>query len=118
MLCRKIGAVAFLCMTGCATATQYTQWPYHGPMMMVRNRTVSPLVSLARDGTGRELIAARINPNGKQCFRWPFINSIGYLVATQSARDTVITRAFHPWAADGWEWWGQPDPVSNPNVCR
>jgi len=73
-------------------------------MMMVRNPTRETVVVLARDGTGRELITARLQPNGKQCFRWPFIHAIGYLRAAESARDTLTSEPFQPWSADGWEW--------------
>src|SRR5207302_9757878 len=76
------------------------------------------LVVLARDGTGRELVAARVEPNSKQCFRWPFIHAIGYLVAAESPHDTLTTEPFQPWSADGWEWSGQLEPKSNPNACR
>ena len=37
MLSRTIIALAFLLGAGCAGASQYTQWPYQGPMMMVKN---------------------------------------------------------------------------------
>jgi hypothetical protein len=108
--------LAIAAAAACATGTQYTQWPYRGPMMMVRNPTSDALVVMARDGMGRELIAARVRPNSKSCFRWPFIHAIGYLVAAGS--DTLRTEPFKPWSADGWEWSGQPEPKSNPRVCR
>ena len=107
-------AAAAACARG--SATRYTQWPYEGPMMMVRNPTPNPVVVLARDGMGRELITARLRPNSNQCFRWPFIHAIGYLVA--AGRDTLTTEPFQPWSADGWEWSGQLEPRSNPKVCR
>ena len=107
-------AAAAACARG--SATRYTQWPYEGPMMMVRNPTPNPVVVLARDGMGRELITARLRPHSDQCFRWPFIHAIGYLVA--AGRDTLTTEPFQPWSADGWEWSGQLEPRSNPKVCR
>jgi hypothetical protein len=113
-----IGVLALVAAAACASARQYTQWPYQGPMMMVRNPTRNPLLVLARDGMGRELVTARIGPNSRQCFRWPFIHAIGYLVAEGS--DTLTTGAFQPWSADGWEWSGQRGgaPRSNPRACR
>ena len=54
-------AAAAACARG--NTTRYTQWPYEGPMMMVRNPTPNPVVVLARDGMGRELITARLQPN-------------------------------------------------------
>ena len=113
-----LAALAVAVLIGCASATRYTQWPYQGPMMMVRNPTPNTLVVLARDGTGRELVAARVKPNSKQCFRWPFIHAIGYLVAAESPHDTLRTEPFQPWSADGWEWSGQLEPKSNPKACR
>ena len=113
--------LALAAAAACATATQNTQWPYRGPMMMVRNPTPNTMVVLARDGTGRELITAHIKPNSRQCFRWPFIHAIGYLVVTADAHaGTVTTEPFKPWSADGWEWagGGEREPVSNPKVCR
>jgi len=107
-------AAAVACARG--STTRYTQWPYEGPMMMVRNPTPNPVVVLARDGMGRELVTARLQPNSNQCFRWPFIHAIGYLVA--AGRDTLTTEPFQPWSADGWEWSGQLEPRSNPKVCR
>ena len=109
-------ALALAGIAACATRTQYTEWPYQGPMMKVRNATTAPLVVLARDGTGRELITARLKPNGQQCFRWPFIDETGYLVG--AGADTTTTEPFKPWSADGWEWSGQHAPVSSPRACR
>ena len=104
MFPRVVIALAFLVVVGCVSAQRYTQWPYRGPMMLVRNPTPHTLVVLARDGTGRELITARVRPNTSQCFRWPFIDATGYLRAAESASDTVTTGQFQPWSADGWEW--------------
>jgi hypothetical protein len=104
MFPRVIIALAFLIAAGCARATLYTQWPYRGPMMLVRNPTPHALVVLARDGTGRELVTARVQPKGKQCFRWPFIDATGYLRAAESSSDTLTTEEFQPWSAEGWEW--------------
>jgi hypothetical protein len=118
MQLRFLAALGAAGLLGCAGTIRNTQWPYRGPMMMVRNPTPHTVVVLARDGTGRELITARVRPNGKQCFRWPFIHAIGYLVAAESPRDTLTTEPFQPWSADGWEWSGQPEPTSNPNACR
>jgi hypothetical protein len=86
-------------------------------MMMVRNSTQARMVVVARDGQGRELVTAHVKPDSKQCFRWPFIHDIGYLVA-QAPADTLTTEPFRPWTADGWEWSGELEPVSNPRVCR
>lgn len=110
-------AAAAACASGVG-GTRYTQWPYEGPMMLVRNPTTNTLVILARDGAGRELVTARINPNRAQCFRWPFIHPIGYLVAAASTTDTLTSDPFRPWSADGWEWSGQVEPRSNPRACR
>lgn len=104
MFSRIIIALAFLMAVGCAGATRYTQWPYRGPMMLVRNPTPYAFVVLAGDGTGRELIAAHVQPKSKQCFRWPFIDATGYLRAAESGTDTLTTEKFQPWSADGWEW--------------
>ena len=104
MQSRILAALLLAAVFGCASATRYTQWPYRGPMMMVRNRTQNTLVVLARDGTGREVITARVRPQSNQCFRWPFIHAIGYLVAAESPHDTLTTQPFQPWSADGWEW--------------
>lgn len=117
MLSRTIIALAFLLGAGCASASQYTQWPYQGPMMMVKNPTSQTLVVLARDGTGRQLITARVRPKSMQCFRWPFIDVTGYLRAAETAADTVTTGPFQPWSAAGWEWSAREQPKSNPNAC-
>jgi len=111
-----IPVLAIAALAACASANKYARWPYRGPMLMVTNPTQSRLVVSARDGQGRELVTATIKPNGKQCFRWPFIHAIGYLIAAGS--DTLMTEPFEPWSADGWEWSGQFEPVSNPKVCR
>ena len=113
-----IAVLALATLAACATANtrRYARWPYRGPMLMVTNPTQQRLVVMARDGQGREIVTATIKPNSKQCFRWPFIHAIGYLVAAGS--DTLTTDPFEPWSADGWEWSGQFEPVSNPNVCR
>jgi len=104
-------------LTACITSNyNYARWPYRGPMLMVTNPTQGQLVVRARDGMGRELITATVKPNGRQCFRWPFIHEIGYLIAAGS--DTLTTRSFEPWTADGWEWSGQFEPVANPKICR
>lgn len=108
--------LAFAAVAACAGTNRTTEWPYQGPMMMVRNPTPNPVIVLARDGMGRELVAARLNPNSNQCFRWPFIHAIGYLIA--AGRDTLTTEPFQPWSADGWEWSGQLEPRSNPKACR
>ena len=99
-----------------ACATNYARWPYRGPMFQVTNPTTNDMVVMARDGMGRELVTARIKPNSKHCFRWPFIHAVGYLIA--AGRDTLRTEPFEPWSADGWEWSGQFEPVVNRNVCR
>jgi hypothetical protein len=112
-----LAVVALLSVAACANIRQYAKWPYRGPMMMVRNSTSKALVVMARDGAGRELVTARIKPNAKQCFRWPFIHDIGYLEA-RAPGDTLTTEPFKPWSADGWEWSGELEPVSNPKVCR
>ncbi|HEV8264368.1 MAG TPA: hypothetical protein VGQ06_05410 [Gemmatimonadales bacterium] len=104
-----------LTLTACASL-QYSHWPYRGPMLMVSNPTTAPLVVLARDGVGRELVTAKIKPHGRQCFRWPFIHAIGYLVAAGS--DTLTSQPFEVWSAHGWEWSGQFEPVANPRACR
>jgi len=107
---------ALTASVACARANHLTQWPYKAPMLLVKNRTDKPLVISARDGIGRELITATVKPQGTQCFRWPFIDAIGYLVA--SGGDTLTTAPFQPWSADGWEWSGQSIPVSNAKACR
>lgn len=110
--------LTFASLAACAgvNTRSYARWPYRGPMLMVTNPTQNRLVVRARDGMGREIVTATIKPNGKECFRWPFIHAIGYLIAAGS--DTLTTEPFEPWSADGWEWTGQFEPVSNPNVCR
>jgi hypothetical protein len=122
MSSRILATLAFAALSAaCAGVRSYTEWPYVPPLMMVRNPTAHPLLILARDGAGRELVAARLRPKSRQCFRWPFIHAIGYLVSTDadgSPADSVTTGAFRPWTADGWEWAGQVEPVSNANACR
>ena len=108
--------LAIAALAACASANQYARWPYRGPMLQVTNPTQGRLVVMARDGAGRELVTATIKPNSSMCFRWPFIHAIGYLIAAGS--DTLMTEPFEPWSADGWEWSGQFEPVSNPKVCR
>jgi hypothetical protein len=103
-------------ITACASANHYARWPYRGPMLLVTNPSNTPLVVSARDGMGRELVTATVRPNSQQCFRWPFIHAIGYLIAIGS--DTLTTHPFEPWTSDAWEWSGQIEPVSNPKVCR
>jgi hypothetical protein len=111
-----LAVLTIAAVAACASANKYARWPYRGPMLLVTNPTNSQLVVSARDGMGRELVTATIKPKGRQCFRWPFIHAIGYLIAAGS--DTLTTEPFEPWSADGWEWSGQFEPVSNPKVCR
>ena len=113
---RVLVSLLALSLTACMMTTRYARWPYRGPMFMVQNPTQRPLVVSARDGAGRELVTATIKPNGKSCFRWPFVHTVGYLIASGS--DTLMTQAFEPWTADGWEWSGKFEPVANPKVCR
>jgi hypothetical protein len=101
---------------GACGTFRYARWPYRGPMLLVTNPTQAQFVVFARDGDGRQWATVTVKPNGRACFRWPFIHTIGYLVAAGS--DTLTTDAFEPWSADGWEWSGQVGPVANPKVCR
>jgi hypothetical protein len=112
---RVLVSLLAVTLTACMT-TSYAHWPYRGPMLMVQNPTENRVIVRARDGVGREWITASIKPHGKSCFRWPFIHTVGYLIAAGS--DTLTSQAFEPWSADGWEWSGQFVPVKNPNVCK
>jgi hypothetical protein len=117
MSLRRLWPVLIIALAAsCATTGYYARWPYRGPMFLITNRSSGDLTVSARDGLGRELIAATIKPNSQQCFRWPFLHAIGYLIAAGS--DTLTTHPFEPWSSDGWEWSGQIEPVSNPRVCR
>lgn len=110
-----LASVLVLTLTACMTAN-YAHWPYRGPMLMVENPTGNRMIVRARDGAGREWVTASIKAHGKSCFRWPFIHTVGYLIA--AGADTLVSQAFEPWTADGWQWSGAPAPVANPNVCR
>jgi hypothetical protein len=114
---KRLTAVLVLVSALAACTPKYAKWPYRGPMLQVRNPTQNNLVVLVRDGAGRQLVTAKLKPNEKHCFRWPFIHEVGYLMVSQG-RDTVSTQSFEPWSADGWEWSGQYEPVANKNVCR
>jgi len=101
---------------GCASFTQYAKWPARGPMLEVRNPTAVSRIVIARDGVGRTLVKATMKPNGRACFRWPFVDSRGELLAAGS--DTLSTGPFEPWAADGWAWAMDGEPVADPGACR
>jgi hypothetical protein len=105
-----------LLVTGCAANNRYARWPYRGSMLVVQNPTTEHQIVVARDGEGREWVVARIKPRGRACFRWPFVNSTGFL--RTDGEDRVITERFEPWTADGWEWQLSGQPVPNPQVCR
>ena len=102
--------------TGCASTGHYAKWPLRGAMLSVQNPTSQEQVVIARDGRGREWVVARIKPQSRACFRWPFIDGTG-LLRTDGA-DAVSTEPFEPWSADGWEWEMFGQPVANPRVCR
>src|SRR6202165_3130371 len=105
---RLIPLLALAVLAACASANRYARWPYRGPMLMVTTPTHSRLTVMARDGMGRELVTATIKPNGKQCFRWPFIHAIGYLIAAGGG--PLPTEAFGAWGADGWGGAGRVKP--------
>lgn len=107
-----------LIVAGCALpfSGEYRHWPYRGAMLAVHNPTSRAQVVIARDGRGREWVVARIKPQGRACFRWPFVDFIGVL-RTDGA-DSLSTAPFDPWSADGWEWELLGQPVANPDVCR
>jgi hypothetical protein len=112
---KVFASLLVLALSACVYGN-YARWPYRGPMLMVQNPTAKRVIVRARDGVGREWITASIKPHGQSCFRWPFIHTVGYLIAAGS--DTLMSQAFEPWSADGWEWSGQFAPVANPKVCR
>jgi hypothetical protein len=114
---KRLMAVLAVATALAACSTKYAKWPYRGPMLLVSNPTQNSLVVLARDGVGRQLVTAKLEPNQKHCFRWPFIHEIGQLMITHG-QDTVKTQPFEPWSADGWEWSGEFEPVVNKDVCR
>jgi hypothetical protein len=103
-------------VAGCATMTRYAHWPYQGPMLKVTNSTPRHRLISVRDGAGRELVKARLAPGRSLCFRWPFIDGVGHMIAAGS--DTLSTGRFEPWTADGWVWDVAREPVADPSVCR
>lgn len=105
-----------LLVVGCAPMKRYAHWPYQGSMLAVKNPTTDHQVVIARDGQGREWVVARIRPQGRACFRWPFIDNTGFL--RTDGDDRVVTQRFEPWTADGWEWPLSGQPVASPQACR
>lgn len=71
-----------LLVSGCATANRVDVWPLRGSLLEVRNPTDAHQVIIARDGQGREWQVARIKPQGRACFRWPFIDGTGSCAPT------------------------------------
>lgn len=114
--------LALVLLSACATTTQYARWPYRGPMLEITNLTTERVVVFSRDGQGREIRSATVNPGARSCFRWPFIHSEGTLIATSQGvqrEHPVRSDTFAPWSADGWSW-AIPAvlPVANPQACR
>ena len=101
---------------GCGSLNHYAKWPSRGPMLEVRNPTALRRVVIARDGAGRMLVKASIQPNDRACFRWPFIDGRGELLA--AGADTVSSGPFEPWSADGWAWAMDGPPLAAPDACR
>lgn len=105
-------------VTACAATTHYAKWPLRGPMLRVTNATAHTRTISARDGVGRELVTARLKPGTSLCFRWPFVDYSGTLLASVNGAQTLSTGQFKPWDADGWEWQVGSDAIANPDVCR
>ena len=105
-----------LIVAGCASANRVDVWPQRGSFLEVENPTDSNQVIVARDGLGREWPVARLKPQGRACFRWPFIDQTGFL-RTDGA-DRVVTKRFEPWTASGWTWGLSGEPVADPRACR
>ena len=111
---RAAFALLVLTLFGCASANTYARWPYRGPMIEVTNPSHTNVVVTSVDAEGRALVTARIKPQGRACFRWPFIHRVGYLFA-----ESTSTQPFEPWEADGWSWVAGSDaPTPNPRACR
>jgi hypothetical protein len=105
-----------LIVSACAFDSHYAKWPLRGAMLSVQNPTAQEQVVIARDGRGREWVVARIKPQARACFRWPFIDNVGLL--RTDGGDEISTEPFEPWSADGWEWDLNGQPIANPRVCR
>lgn len=105
-----------LIVAGCGYANAVKVWPARGALLEVENRTAQPQIVFARDGLGREWQVARIRPQGRACFRWPFIDQTGFL--RTAGPDPIVTKPFEPWSEDRWTWTLGGEPVPNPQACR
>ena len=105
-----------LIVAGCASANRAEHWPFRGSFLEVENTTGENQVVIARDGYGREWPVARVKPQGRACFRWPFIDQTGFLRTDGDER--IVTQRFEPWTASGWTWALAGEPVANPRACR
>lgn len=103
-------------MTGCAAANRPEHWPYRGSFLEVSNPTAHAQVIVAQDGQGREWQVARIKPQGRACFRWPFIDRTGVL--RTSGTERVVSSPFDPWSAGRWSWDLTSEPVQDIKACR
>lgn len=89
-------AVAIVLTVACAYANAPSAWPARGPFIQVENWSQNPLAVAAVDGAGRRLPLGTVLKERTGCWRWPFVDAVGYLIA---GTDTMY---FRPWTKPGW----------------
>ena len=87
---------ALILLASCAYANAPSAWPSRGPFIQVENINERPLTVAAVDGAGRHLVLGTVLRQRTGCWRWPFIDNVGYLIA---GTDTLY---FRPWQKPGW----------------
>lgn len=105
-----------LILAGCASANRPERWPLRGSFLEVQNFTDTDQVVIARDGYGREWPVARVKPQSRACFRWPFVDQTGFL--RTDGEDRIVTKRFEPWTASRWTWPLSGEPVASTQACR
>ena len=95
---RAIAKLLLLTLLGCAYMTKPSHFPSRGAFVCVENRTPDALTLYARDGIGRTLKLAQMQPDGTYVGRWPFVHTNGMLLAGPHLV------SFEPWSAEGWRW--------------
>lgn len=88
--------VACLLLAACGFANAPLAVPVRGPVIQVENWNPRPLRVVAVDGMGSYVVLGTVLEHRTGCWRWPFTDRVGYLVA---GTDTLY---FQPWTKPGW----------------
>lgn len=91
-------AAAVVLLVACAYANRPSAWPVRGPFIRIDNPYDRTITVVAVDGMHRRWPIGRVFRMQSGCWRWPFVDTQGWLVVGQ---DSV---AFRPWVAQGWRW--------------